>query len=67
MDKLLEAIEILHKSINNLLSIGVIDKDMSFKLANDSLDILINKEQREIRTHALRYYDELNDQNKGAK
>tara|TARA_B100000902_G_scaffold42483_1_gene50252 strand:- start:450 stop:656 length:207 start_codon:yes stop_codon:yes gene_type:complete len=66
MDKLLDHIEILHKSINNLLSLKVIDDNASKKLANESLDILISREQGSIRNDALSYYDELDNQKKGA-
>jgi hypothetical protein len=66
MDKLLDKIEILHKSINNLLSLKVIDENAAKTLVNDSLDILIGREQDCIRNDALSYYDELDNQNKGA-
>jgi hypothetical protein len=64
MEKLLDKIEILHKAVNNLASLGVISEQQIKDISEGGLNKLINKEQMILRNDAFSYFAELDDQNK---
>lgn len=64
MDKLLDSIETLHKAVNNLAAIGVLNAEEVKDLSEKGLDKIINKEQILMRNDALSYFAELDNQNK---
>lgn len=64
MDKLLDSIETLHKAVNNLAAIGVLNEEQVKDLSEKGLDKIINKEQILMRNDALSYFAELDNQNK---
>ena len=63
-DKLLDKIEILHKAVNNLASLGVLNEQQIKDISEGGLNKIVNKEQIILRNDAISYFAELDDQNK---
>jgi len=63
-DKLMDNIEALHKAVNSLLALEVINSDEGAELSKVGLDKLVNKQQVLLRNDAISYFAELDDQNK---
>jgi len=63
-DKLMDNIEALHKAVNILLSLEVVNSDEGAELSTTGLDKLVNKQQILLRNDAISYFAELDDQNK---
>lgn len=63
-EKLLDSIEILHKAVNNLASLGVLNEQQIKDISEGGLNRIISKEQNILRNDAISYFAELDDQNK---
>ena len=63
-DKLMDNIEALHKAVNTLAALGVCDSEEIKELSESGLNKLIGKQQVLLRTDAMSYFAELDDQNK---
>ena len=64
MEKLLDKIEILHKAVNMLISLEVVEENEINKIIDISLNKLIHNEQTNLRNAGMHYFQELDNQNK---